>query len=273
MALQLFTFHKSLAQSLHDLALLLRQFKRMSGIYGGEIHVQHLIFPGSSGFLIFHPQNPFLIVDPVQEHPVLHAELRMPPDQLSFQFKLYHGHGLVHFCIQSGIFCIIICAVPYGKNAAVRIPVDIHGKGCQRQQIDTIPVLQRVQIAIARRNPHHVGNARHMSAGSPHPGNIMVSPLYIHGMIGTQSIHDDMGPRPPVIDIPHNMQMIYHKTLDQFAQGNNKLWGPADPDNRVYNFIIIGFLVMNLRFFRDQFFNHIGEIFRQGFAHLGTGIF
>ena len=109
----------------------------------------------------------------------------MPHDHLSLQFELDHRNGFVHFRVHVQIFCIVIRIEMYGKAPAIRFLINFHGKGGKGQQIDAVPVLQSTQISIAGRDPDHIGNTGRMSAGGPHPQNIMIPPLYIHGMVFT----------------------------------------------------------------------------------------
>ena len=161
----------------------------------------------------------------------------------------------------------------YGKAPAIRFLINFHGKGGKGQQIDAVPVLQSTQISIAGRDPDHIGDTCHMAAGGSHPRHVMVPPLHVHRVIGAQGVHDDMGPRPSVINITHNMEMVYDQTLDQTTQSNDKLRGAADSDDGMDDFIVVRFLVVDLFLLRDQFLDHIGEILRQSLTYLGTGIF
>ena len=101
MALKLLAFHKSLLQPLHDLFLLLGQCQRIGGVYRREVHVPHDIVPWLPRGGIDHANRPCHVINPVQQHPVLHVEFRMAHDQLALQLKLNHGYGLVHFGIQT----------------------------------------------------------------------------------------------------------------------------------------------------------------------------
>lgn len=55
------------------------------------------------------------------------------------------------------------------------------------------------------------------------PYHVVISPLYIHGMILAEGIHDNMRAGAPVINVPHNMKVVDDKPLNQLAEGNNKL--------------------------------------------------
>ena len=57
--------------------------------------------------------------------------------------------------------------------------------------------------------------------------------------------------------------MINHKPLDQICDRTDKFFCPADPNDRLNDLIIVGFFVMKLRLFRDQFFYDISKIFRK----------
>ena len=103
--------------------------------------------------------------------------------------------------------------------------------------------------------------------------NIMIAPLNVHRVIVTQRIHNHMRSRPSVENISHDMQMIYDKLLNQVAQRYDKLLCPADPNDRMYDLVIVCLLILNLCIFRDQILYDIGEILRQRLAHLRPRIF
>ena len=87
-----------------------------------------------------------------------------------------------------------------------------------------------------------------------------------------QLVHNNMWSWPTIINISYNMQMIYSKSLDQFTQSHNKLFGTFDPDDRIYNRIIIGLLIQNICFLCNQFLNDISKFRRQGFSDFRSGI-
>ena len=200
-------------------------------------------------------------------------KFRMPFNQLPFQLELQNGHSLVHLHIHPQVFRIVVRIVFDGKHITVGIFISFHGKGYQRYQIDSISVLQCIQIAITGSHPDDRGNTCQMSAGRSHPDHIMVPPLNIHAVIFLQGIQNNVRPRSPVKNIPDNMQMINHQPLNQFAQCDNKSRRTANADNRMDNFIIVGFLVLDFRLFCDQLLDNIRKIFWQCFSDLGAGIF
>ena len=51
-----------------------------------------------------------------------------------------------------------------------------------------------------------------------------------------------------------------------------KLLCPSNIDDGIHNGIVISLFIQNLRFLRDQLFDHIGIVSRKGLSHLGSGI-
>ena len=267
MLLQLLAAQERAFQALHHFLFLLGQRIRILRVNGREIHIQHRVFLSIQG------NGSFLIIDPVEQRPVLHMKSLLPLDNLSLHLELDHGDCLMdpqvhlHLRLADGI------VLPFQGKAGTGIRlIDTHGKRRQRQEIDAVPVLQNIQIPIARADPDGVGNTAPLPRRGAHPQHIMVPPLDIQGMVVHQLVHDDMRPRSPVIDISHNMKVIHDQALDQGGDRRNKPFRSAYPDDRHDDLIIVGFLIVDLRLLRDQLLDDIGKILRQGFAHLGAGI-
>ena len=103
----------------------------------------------------------------------------------------------------------------YFKYLAGIIPVNLHGKSSKRHHIDSITILQNIQIAVTDTIADHCGHTGSLSYSGAHPYHIMVSPLNIQRMIIHQSVHYKMRTGTSVINIADNMQMIYNEPLDQ----------------------------------------------------------
>ena len=95
MPLQLLTPHESLLQAQHHLHLILHQIVRVLRIDGREIGIEHGVF------LPVHLHGLLFVIDPVQEHPVLHMKFRMPHDDLPLQLKLDDSDRLVHLGVKT----------------------------------------------------------------------------------------------------------------------------------------------------------------------------
>ena len=179
---------------------------------------------------------------------------------MHFNFHLFFLSGITAGTLQSKALARII---RIGRN----------GKGRQRKQIDPISILQNVKIPISCTDTDHIRNTASLSGRSSHPQHVMISPLNIHTVVFHKLFHNNMRTRTSVINIPDNMQMIHDQPLDQLTERNDKFLRTAHPDNRIYNFIIIGFFIRKLRFLRNQLFNDISKIFGQCLPDFGTGIF
>ncbi len=173
----------------------------------------------------------------------------------------------MHSGIQSQILRIIVIVIVYSESVTVRIRISCQCKRRKRDQIDAVALLQRCQITVSGGHADHITDAGPLSAGRPHPYHIMVTPLHIHRMILTERIQNNMRPRPPVVDISHDMKVIDNEPLDQIAQCYNKLLGSVQANDRMDDFIIVSFLIRQLRLLCDQLLNNIGKIPGQSLAH------
>ena len=77
-----------------------------------------------------------------------------------------------------------------------------------------------------------------------------------------------MRSRTSVINIPYDMKMVNNQPLYQIAEGHNKIRRPADPYDCMDDFIIIPFLVGDIKLLCDQFFYNISKILGEAFPCL-----
>ena len=241
----------------------------MFPVDGREIVVQKLMHAS-----VRQPYRSLHRINSFQHAAVLHVKIRMLLGQDTLQLKLDHGDGLVHLPAQFLLQCIVIGRISmHLKNLAGIIPVHLHGKRSQRHHIDSVSILQNVQIAVADAVSDHRCHAGSLSHSGSHPHHVMVSPLDVKGMVIHQAIHDKVRARSSVINIPKHMKMIHNQSLDQLCKGNDEILRSSNVNNGIHNGVVISFLVQNLCLLRDQFLDHIGVISRQGLAYLGSGIF
>ena len=224
-------------------------------------------------FLPVQRDGSLLIVNPVKHPPVFHVKVFLTPDDLSLHLELDHGDRLVNPQVHLHLRPADGVVLAFQRKTGTWVGL-IHpdGERSQRQKVDAVPVLQNVQVAVPGADPDGIGNTAPLSRGRAHPEHVMVSPLDIQGMVVHQLVHDDMRSGPPVVDVPHDMEVIHHQPLDQGGNGRNKAFRPADPDDGHDDLVVVGFLVVDLRLLRDQLLNHIGKILRQSLAHLGACI-
>ena len=199
MLLKLFTILKRGRKAFHDGVLLRCKPVRVCRINGGEIPVQHLLLAA------FQQYGPPVQINAVQQVSAIQAEFRMFPDDLALHLELDNGYGLVHPDIQFRL-AGAACVGPLELETGARIAsIGIQGKGCQRQQINAVTVLQDIQIAVSGTDADYICNTSLLTGSRTHPQHIMVPPLDIQGMIGHQLVHNHVGPRPPVIYISQYM--------------------------------------------------------------------
>ena len=91
----------------------------------------------------------------------------------------------------------------------------------------------------------------------------MVAPLNIHRMVGHQSVHDGSCSRTSVKNIPHDMQMIHNKTLNQIAHSHNEFLSTINADDRIDDLIVVCLFIQDIFSLVKKFFYDIGEVFRQ----------
>ena len=86
-------------------------------------------------------------------------------------------------------------------------------------------------------------------------------------------IHDQVRPRPPVVNIPENMQIVDREILDQAAEILDEVLRDAGGDDRTDDLVEIIFLVGVVLIDIQQLVDDIGKILRNLLKNLAAGIF
>ncbi len=266
--LQFLTVDERAREPVHDVLLGLAQPVRVIRVDRRKKAIQHRIG------LVIDRDHLLVIVNLVEQQAVIHVKLWPPHDELPLQLELDHGDRLVHALFQHNINLADLVSVMVDREElAVVIRVGAHRQIRQRNQIDAVIILQRVEIAVLRADADHIGDARRVAGGRTHPQDIVIAPLDVHRVIIHQAVHDGGRSRSSVKDVAHDVQVIDDQPLNQLAQGDDKIFRPVNANNRGNDFIIIVFLIGKIDALIDQFLDDVGEIFRQRLAHLGTGVF
>ncbi len=92
-------------------------------------------------------------------------------------------------------------------------------------------------------------------------------------MVLTHGVKDDMCTGTAVEDVAEDVQLVNGQSLDDVADGDDEIVCTTSGDDGVNNDVDIGGLVGVVRAFVEQFLDDVGEIFRQGFPHLGARVF
>ena len=269
MGLQTLTLQECRLQPVHDLPLLRRQTVRILRINRREIGIKKPVsFSLQLDLSLF-------VINLIQQEPVFHIEIFPLLYQLSFQLKLNNCDGLVDPHIQIHLLHPVLVRASRldPEKLAGVILIGFQRKGCQRQHIDAVAVLQNVQIAVAGRKAYDRGYTGERPCRGAHPDNVVVAPGNVHRMVAHQPVHNFVRTGSPVVNISQDVKMVYDHGLDQITERRNERLRASDLDNGIDNRIIIGFLVQNLRFFCDQFLDDIGKIPWKSLADLGSGVF
>ena len=225
--LQLLAIHKRIVNLFHKFPFFVGQSIRIGRIYGREVCVTQGIF-----FAFVHKDST-LKIDLLQQLPVTHPELRTTVYYFSFQLKLDDRNRLVHLGDQTQSLLIVIGVGKIHlrhKDGTRIIGISIHGKSCQRKQINSITVFKSTQIAVAHGHTDHVGYTTVIAGSGSHPQDIVVAPLNVEVVVIAQSIHDDVRSGTTVVYITHNMKRINSQTLNQITHGYNKVIRPLGRD-------------------------------------------
>ena len=152
MLLQLFAVHKGGFHLIHNLLFFFRQLIGVFGVNRREIHIIHGIFHA------IYKHGSFFKINLIQQQSVFHAEFGAAFDNLSLHLPLHDGNCLVHF----GNHVEVLIAqhlIPLGLELLTGVAgVFVHRKGCQRQKVNAIILLYRIQICISGLNTQHIAD-------------------------------------------------------------------------------------------------------------------
>ena len=155
---------------------------------------------------------------------VRHIEFGMRRDHRVFQLQLDHRDRLVQLC-QTVVAVkgnVRIISVVDAEGLAGVVRVSLRRVRAERAEIDAVAALENLKIAVRAVDADDIRDARGVSARGADPQEIVVSPLNIQRMIAHQPVDDDVRAVAAVEDIPHDVQMIDRKALNQLAHGDDE---------------------------------------------------
>ena len=223
MLLQLLAVQEGELHLLHDVGLFLGQHIGLGAIDGWEEGVEQRMFDTAD---IEHAPR---IIDLIEQQAVFHQILRPPLDELALELELDDGDRLLHLRHQADFIAgEIFARVHLGAEQAARIVlVGFHGERGQRQEADPVTVAQRFHVAVAQRAAHHVGDAGLAPGGRAHPQDVVVAPLDVDLMMLHQVVKNEVRPRPTVVNVTDDVQLLDGQALDQFGQAGDEHHGAA----------------------------------------------
>ena len=251
MPVQLFAVKEIVLPVLNDFGFLRGIFVGMFRVVGWKIRSVHFVlFPIGQG------GDPSHRVDFVKEQPVFHLEFRMPEHGLTFRLEEHYIDGF-----HQGVF-------PFG------LPVIFPGKNSEVAHADAVAVFQNFPVVVPHVVADHVNDTGNAAHGRPHPQHIVVAPLDVYGVVLHKLIHDLMGVGPPVINVTHNVQVVYCQPFDDTGKGVDEGTEAARLPDGIQNLRVIGVAVLVFPGnSMHQFVQHIPEIFRHGLTDFGPCVF
>ena len=124
------------------------------------------------------------------------------------ELELYDGDRLVHLPHEENALLIVglVCIAELGGKGRTRIlAIDLHSEARQRKHIDPVAILQRGEVGIAQGDTYSIGHAGGVPYSSSHPEHIVVTPLDVDIVVGQELVHDELGTRTSVEDVPDDM--------------------------------------------------------------------
>ena len=187
----------------YDISLSLGELVGVVGVNGGEEGILEGI-----GLTIGEGDRPFCLVDAVQKVTILHPILGVTRYDLMLELELYDGDRLVHLPHEENALLIVglISIAELRSEGRTRIlAIDLHSEACQRKHVDPVAILQRGEVGIAQGDTYSVGHAGGVPDSSTHPEHIVVTPLDVDIVVGQELVHDELGARTSVEDVPDDM--------------------------------------------------------------------
>ena len=202
-----------------------------------------------------------------------------PFDDLSLEFELNDGDRFLHAGQQKQFGFIhpvdqerVIVHLGHELRAGV-VPVNIESEGNQGDQIDPIPVFQGFHVVVAERDADDIGDTGQAAGRGAHPDDIVIPPLDIDRMVVEQFIEDDMGSRPPIVNIADDVQMGDGEALNQLGEGDGQLGALTHGDNRADERLVVAVSIPGRFVGGEQILDDIGKNGRQQLADIGARVF
>ena len=221
-------------------------------------------------FLSFHLHFGVVSTDSRRHVSVRHFPFRVFVVECSLKFELDDRDGFVHLCHHAAGFflqSVFLAELFRLERFALVFAVGFHGKGGERKEIDAVAFLQGSGVGIAQRETQHRRHAGRVSGCRSHPKNVVVSPLNVPVVVAAEAVHDEVRTGAAVIDVTEDVQAVDGKSLNQFAECDDETFGASRFDDGANNHADISLFVVVVRTFVKEFFDDIGKLLGEAFAH------
>ena len=153
------------------------------------------------------------------------------------------------------------------------VGIRFHGEGGERHHVDAVALLERLRVGVAEGEAEHAGYTSLVAGGRAHPENVVVAPLDVPVVVGRERVHDEVSARSAVEDVAEDMELVDGEALDEFAERHDEACGAPRADDGLDNHAHVSLLVAVVAVLVEEFFDDVGKLLRQTFAHFRTGVF
>ena len=146
----------------------------------------------------------------IEHQAVIHMVFGMTTNDLTFEFELDDGDGLVHLghqlsrTLQTRIV-VEVLGLPDGARV---IAIDLHGEVGERQKIDAVTFLERLDIGITDRDAEHRCNECEVACSGSHPFDVVVAPLDVEIVVARECVHDFPSSGTTIEDVAYNVERV-----------------------------------------------------------------
>ena len=103
----------------------------------------------------------------------------------------------------------------------------------------------------------------------------MVAPLDVGALVraAQQAIHDLRGAATAIEDVTHQVDVVDGEYFDKFREGEDEVFSGVGFQDRVDDALVVAHAVVVLVRVRvQQLVDDVGEVMRDGLAHLGASV-
>ena len=145
----------------------------------------------------------------------------MAGNRLSLELEENHGDGLVE------------------RSRVVVGRIGRFGETLELAQADTVGTLEHVERAVVDAGAHDAGLAEGRPGGGAHPGDVVVAPFDVEGVILHQAVQNAVGMGPAVEDIAHEVQAVHGEALDERRERLDEVVGRARLDDGLDDLLVV----------------------------------
>ena len=169
-----------------------------------------------------------------------------------FELKLDDADGFVHAGNEEAALVVDGHILgDLGQELLTRIvAIDVHGKGSKVDEVD----------AVAQGDANDVAYTNIVACARAHPQHVVVAPGDVPVVVTGQDVKDGVGTGTSVINVTEDVELVDDEALDDVADGDDKLVGAANLDDRRDNRSHIVDFVLRVGMLMEQLLDDVGEV-------------